>query len=293
MLAMRAASAGMSPAAALKQRLSGLSGINALKKLDDRLDDPAVLKALCDKMATLHAAIQPGPGQFLLIGEADNLNKLQQDCETLWPPAANTHFAPLGLPRTQAEVREMWTTSTSVNFCARAYPTVPPEHPDAAPLAVLGSFLRNGYLHRAIREQGGAYGGGANHDTDNACFRFYSYRDPRLAETLADFDAAIDWLCSEKHEWRAVEEAILGVIGNIDKPSSPAGEAKDAFHSALYGRAPEQRQKQRQRILEVTLKDLQRVGETYLRPEHASTAVITSPQHADTAEPLGLTIRKL
>ena len=33
-------------------------------------------------------------------------------------------------------------------------------HPDAAPLMVLAAYLRNGFLHSAIREKGGAYGGG-------------------------------------------------------------------------------------------------------------------------------------
>jgi hypothetical protein len=244
-------------------------------------------------MAALHAAIQASPAQFLVIGETDSLEALRQDCEQLWPASAEMAAAALSLAETRHSVHELWTTSTSVNFCARSYPTVPVVHPDSAPLAVLGGFLRNGYLHRAIREQGGAYGGGASHDSDSACFNFYSYRDPRLKETLADFDRAVDWLLNEKHEWRQVEEAILGVIGSLDKPSSPAGEAKDAFHNALYGRTPEQRQAQRQRILAVTLADLQRVGETYLRPERASTAVITSPQHSGLAEELGLALRQV
>jgi len=88
-------------------------------------------------------------------------------------------------------------------------------------------------------------------------------RTPRYAALLItsknDFDHAINWLLTEKHEWRQVEEAILGVIGSLDKPSSPAGEAKDAFHSTLYGRASEQRHQYRQHILAVTLEDLQRV----------------------------------
>jgi Zn-dependent M16 (insulinase) family peptidase len=292
-LAMRAASAGMSPTSALKHRLSGLAGINSLKQLDDSLEDGTALARLSDTMASLHAAIQASPAQFLLIGEADSLEALRQDCEQLWPASTETATASLNLPETRHSVHELWTTSTSVNFCARSYPTVPVSHPDAAPLAVLGGFLRNGYLHRAIREQGGAYGGGASHDSDSACFNFYSYRDPRLAETLADFDRAVDWLLNGKHEWRQVEEAILGVIGSLDKPSSPAGEAKAAFHNALYGRTPEQRQAYRQRILEVTLADLQRVGETYLRPEQASTAVITSPQNSGLAEELGLSLRQV
>jgi presequence protease len=292
-LAMQAASAGMSPTAALKQKLAGLVSIQRLKKLDDSLVDNKAITALAEKMAKLHALLQTCPSQFLLVAEKDSLEQLQADCDSLWPSPNPTQHTAFTLPAIRETVKELWTTSTSVNFCAKSYPTVAAAHPDSAALAVLGGFLRNGYLHRVIREQGGAYGGGATHDSDSASFRFYSYRDPRLAETLNDFDRSIEWLLNEQHEWRQVEEAILGVIGSLDKPSSPSGEAKDAFHSALYGRSAERRQQQRQRILAVTLEDLQRVGKTYLRPELASTAVITNPQSADIAEQLGLTLRAL
>ena len=92
-------------------------------------------------------------------------------------------------------------------------------------------------------------------------------------------------LLTERHEPRQLEEAILGVIGAIDKPGSPAGEAKSAFHNNLYGRTPAQRQRYRMHVTEVTLDDLRRVGETYLQPQQASQAVITSAaavqQHGD------------
>jgi len=158
------------------------------------------------------------------------------------------------------------------------------EHEDAAALAVLGGFLRNGYLHTSIREKGGAYGGGASHDSNIAAFKFYSYRDPRLSETLDDFDKSIDWMLNNNHEWRQLEEAILGVIGAMDKPGSPAGEARHAFHNDLHGRTREKLQAARQRVLAVTLDDLKRVTETYLKIDNASTAVITS---AATHEQLG------
>ena len=188
-------------------------------------------------------------------------------------------------------------TNTQVNFCARAYPTVTVAHPDAAPLTVLGGVLRNGFLHRAIREQGGAYGGGASHDSGIAAFRFYSYRDPRLEGTLTDFDASIDWMLEEQHEYRVLEEAILGVIGSLDKPGSPAGEAKQHFHNRLFGRTHDQREEFRQRILAVTLDDLRRVTETYLRPELASTAIITGHANLEATaavrEALGLEVQEL
>jgi Zn-dependent M16 (insulinase) family peptidase len=192
---------------------------------------------------------------------------------------------------------ELWLANTQVNFCARAYPTVPETHPDAAALTVLGGFLRNGYLHRAIREQGGAYGGGASQDSGIAAFRFYSYRDPRLAETLRDFDQAVNWMLDTRHEYRALEEAILGVIGSMDKPSSPAGEAKQHFHNRLFGRSHATRELFRQRILAVSLDDLRRVAEQYLTPGQASTAVVTGAGQRDTTtalrEELGLVLQEL
>lgn len=276
-LAMSAAASGMSPVAALSHRLRGLAGIAALKQLDDGLGEAAALDRLCQQLAALHALVSAAPRQLMAVAEAEQRASLSAALARHWSaqPTADG-FSPFAPAPRRERARQLWTTSTQVNFCAKAFPTVPVEHPDAAALAVLGPFLRNGFLHRAIRENGGAYGGGAGHDSDNACFRFFSYRDPRLADTLDDFDASIAWLLDEKHDWRQVEEAILNVVSGIDKPGSPAGEAKSAFHQALYGRSPEQREASRQRILDVRLEDLQRVGERYLRAEQASVAVITN-----------------
>ena len=130
-----------------------------------------------------------------------------------------------------------------------------------------------------------------------AAFRFYSYRDPRLEGTLQDFDEAVSWLLNSKLEYQALEEAILGVIGSMDKPSSPAGEAKQHFHNRLFGRSHDQRELFRQQILAVSLDDLQRVAATYLQPAMASTAVVTNSGQvdasADLRAELGMTLEEL
>ncbi|MEJ2106269.1 MAG: insulinase family protein [Acidiferrobacteraceae bacterium] len=291
-LAMGAAASRMSPAAALNHRWRGLAGIQALKSLDDRLSDRGALEKLAGDFQRIHEILLRAGRQFLIVGEEERRSDFAAGLGAHWRAASGglQAFSPAPIRET---VREMWVTSTQVNFCAKAYPTVPIEHEDAAPLAVLGGFLRNGFLHRVIREQGGAYGGGAGHDPDNAVFRFFSYRDPRLAETLADFDRSLDWLQSNGHDGRQLEEAILGVIGSIDKPGSPAGEAKKAFHSSLHGRTSDQRRRFRSRILGVSLDDLRRVGAQYLRPEVASVAVVTSGAASDQATDLGLETLKL
>lgn len=294
-LAMLAAASGLSAGAALQHRLRGLLGIHFLKSLDDGLDESNTLHELAGKFAQLHALVVNAPHQFLLIGEQEYQDKHAHEINARWQndTAKNAAFRAFGIDPVQRTTNECWITNTQVNFCACAFPTVPTEHEDAAALSVLGGFLRNGYLHRAIREQGGAYGGGAAHDLDNATFRFYSYRDPRLVATFDDFQQSVDWLLNGKHTWQQVEEAILGVVGSLDKPGSPAGEAKDAFYNELYRRAAHKRQLFRQRVLDVKLQDLVDVGKRYLIPENASKAVITNATQQALCEKLGLNVRHL
>jgi len=292
-LAMAAATRGFSALAAFQQRHGGLGGIRFLRQLHEQ-EGGGDSRGLLAELAALHARVQAAPRQSLLIGEADSLAAARDGLAALWADA----LAPAaggGMVWTPGEgaVREAWLTQTQVQFCARAYPAVPVDHPDAAALMALGGFLRNGFLHRAIREQGGAYGGGAGYDGNACAFRFYSYRDPRLAETLADFDASLDWLQSGRHGGEQLEEALLGIFADMDKPLSPAGEARQAFHNELYGRTVAQRQRLRERLLGLGVADLQAVAARYLRPELAATAVIAPSARADVVESLGLDIRRL
>ncbi len=276
-LAMSAAASTLTPLTTLSHQWSGLAGIQSLKALDKRLNEPAALEQFGHELRELHQLLLTAPRQLLLVAEAEEQTQLAADLAQHWQNRPNpTPLSPFQLPAaTAAPVRVGWATSTQVNFCAQAYPTVAANHPDAAPLTVLAGFLRNNYLHRLIREQGGAYGGGASHDNDNGVFRFYSYRDPRLQETLDDFERAVTTLLNTDHEWRLVEEAILGVIGSIDKPGSPAGEAKSSFYASLHGRTPAWRNQFRQQILAVHEADLKRVAERYLQPTLGHTAVVS------------------
>ena len=293
-LAMAAAAARFSNGALLHHRWSGLEGIRQLKQLDAGLEDAARLRGLAAQLQEIHHLVLAAPRQCLLVAEPEQLNDFGgRFLEALSPRVDGGAFTAFARPALCEASNQLWTTSTQVNFCARAYPTVAMDHPDAAPLSVLGGFLRNGFLHTAIREQGGAYGGGAGQDNGIAAFRFFSYRDPRLDETLADFDRALDWLAAANHTPQRVEEAILGVIAGIDKPGSPAGEAKQTFHAELHGRDRARRERFRSRVLEVNLEDLRRVAATYLVPERASTSVITAPDRAPRLAALELTTMAL
>lgn len=267
-LAMTAATSSLSPCTHLTHRWQGLEGIRFIRQLDDSLKQDAALQAFADKLKRIQALLLTAPSQLLAIGDDEHQADMEANLTAVWQDFAQSQpIEPLAPTASLQQLKQAWAVNTQINFCAKAYPTVSPSHPDAPALLVLGVFLRNGFLHRAIREQGGAYGGGANYHADSGTFRFFSYRDPRLTETLQDFDQALIWLQETQHEPRTLEEAILGIIGQIDRPASPAGEASVAFFNHLHGRTPEQRRKFRKQILQVTLEDLLRVATTHLIPK--------------------------
>ncbi|MCN4144149.1 MAG: insulinase family protein [Thiohalomonas sp.] len=293
-LAMQAAASGMSPVAHLNHKNNGLASIAFIKELDNNLHndtDDSAIKHLTQLLSSIHTKLNSSPAQFLLVCEEDVYQSCCDEILQNWDSAtihSSVSNELLNLTEIKMHVKQAWLTSTQVNFCAKVYATVPVGHVDAPPLTVLGGFLINGFLHRCIREQGGAYGSGANQDSANACFKFFSYRDPRLTNTLSDFDNSLAWLVDTTHDYQALEESILGVISSIDKPASPAGDAKMTFQSNLFGRNAQQRQKFRQQIIAVTIDDLVRVAKTYLIGQDASIAIVSNHEHEDECSKLGL-----
>lgn len=292
--AMMAASSGASGFNMQQEAWGGMTGIRALKALDDSLNDEANVQAMMDVFTAIHAKLLASSKQLLLVAEAQHEADLLASLQANWQGIdAGKCEQSFSLPAVDENQKVAWLTASQVNFCAKSFATVSGIHPHIAPLTVLGGFLRNGFLHRVIREQGGAYGGGASFDPTSGAFKFYSYRDPRLVETLNDFDASIEWLLNEEHSDLALEEAVLGVIGSMDKPGSPAGEAQGDYFLALHKRTKEQREAFRSDILKVSIAQLKEVAKTYLIKENESVAVISSPNNKDVLQELNFDIQTL
>jgi Zn-dependent M16 (insulinase) family peptidase len=294
-LAMSAACAGIAPAAMLDHRWEGLEGLRRLKALDAAMTDDNRLAEFADKLARIRDTLITAPRQMLLVGEPDREEDLRASLADVWKnaPSSNGAKGAFTCDWSEHHIRQVWSVNTQVNFCAKAYPTVDQSHADAPALMVLGPYLTNGFLHRSIREQGGAYGGGASYNSDSGAMRLYSYRDPRFTETLTDFDRAIAWLMEHRHEERQLEEAILRVLSDIDRPESPAGEAIGAYFGTRHGRTPTYRRALRRAVMGVGSDDLMRVAGKYLNGDAASVAVISNEATIEANSGLGLEICKL
>ena len=294
-LAMQIASANCNPTAKLIHKLLGLGALQEIKLLEEQLVQ-GNHQVLQQKLEQIHQKLLTSQKQWLAVCESEGMDNYLSIIENCWndqlqQAPIESVYSPE--QHTYSPNKQAWIANSQVHFCAKAYPTVAMGHADAAPLSVLGGVLRNGYLHRAIREQGGAYGGGASQDSGTATFRFYSYRDPRMGETLSDFDRSLEWLFDQPISEQSIEESILGIIGSLDKPGSPAGEAKQEFHAQLTGRTQEKREKYREQIIQVTADDLQRVAKQYLTPEKASSAILTGAHGEEEAQKLSFDIVRI
>lgn len=294
-LAMMAAAQHFTPIAKWKFERSGFAGIQFIKQFNDKLKEPTALEEFADQLGGIRNKLQNAGKQALLVVDESGFDAALAGMGSHWTRMQqnNATSGRFHLEASQAVVKQAWVTSTQVNFCAQAYPAVGADHEDAPKLAVLGACLRNGFLHSAIREKGGAYGGGASFNAESAAFMFYSYRDPRLLETYADFAKAKEWLMSSDATQAKVDEAILNVISAMDKPGSPAGEAKKAFYQQLYGRTHDVRMAYRQGVISATLQELREVAERYLDPAKVSSAVLTHSGMSEIVKEHGFEVKTL
>jgi Zn-dependent M16 (insulinase) family peptidase len=283
-LAMMAATQSYTPAARWKFERSGFSGIQYIKTLhEDLQSNDDAMQQFSEGLSSIQAKLKQSDMQALVVSDESGMDSALQSMNEVWSKTieSNVKHKAFKFAASQTPINQAWVTSTQVNFCALAYPAVMSDHEDAPKLSVLGACLRNGFLHSAIREKGGAYGGGATYNAEASAFVFYSYRDPRLMETYDDFKRARDWLMSADATQAKVDEAILNVISAMDKPGSPAGEMKKAFYQDLYGRTHAIRMAYRQGVISTTIDELRVLADKYLTTDNTSSAVLTNSQNAE------------
>ena len=266
-LSMSNAASQISDIASTNDLTSGLRFIHNTNHLSKLIGEDDELAKYLELLRSINSKISNTPSHLFTASALDKA-KLNLD----FTIKENTHhFKNQGLVALQSNPIG-WITGSQVCFCAEAFPTVDYKHEDAPALTVLGTVLRNGYLHSAIREKGGAYGAGASQDSNNKVFKFFSYRDPKCTETFKEFKKSREWSIKNITE-EQLEEGVLGVISSIDKPLSPFGEAMSDFMSSLDQKTQDERLSFRSKVKECSLADLAMVSEKYLFNESKRSAI--------------------
>ena len=283
-LAMNSAASSLNTFSATAFQMSGLRMLNQSKAAISKIKEITDANELIDTLKSIHSKVFHNPYKIFTACSPNALQEKSMEFTNIQSKAEQS----LTKPSTE---QIGWITGSQVCYCAEAFQGVPREHPDAPALSVLATVLRNGFLHTAIREKGGAYGAGATNDTSTNTFKFFSYRDPKCTETFVAFKEAIEWSktsITNQH----LEEAILGVVSSIDKPLSPVGEAKNDFNFNLENISTKERLEMRQRVINCSIEDLIRVSKKYLTGD-SNKSILAGESYREEASSLGLTLKEV
>ncbi len=285
-LAMSNAAAQVNNIAATNDITSGLNFITNTSNLSKTIDQNNNLEEYINLLSSIKDKIKISP---IYTFTASSLNQEKTNINYKFESSDNNLEIQNYLDIQNNPVG--WITGAQVCYCAEAFPTVDSFHDDAPALTVLGAVLRNGYLHSAIREKGGAYGAGAMQDSNNKIFKFFSYRDPRCAKTFDDFEKSRRWSLKDISE-EQLNEGILGVISSIDKPLSPYGEAMNDFINTLDNKDKEKRLAFRSKIKDCSINDLVEVSRKYLFNE-SKRSLIAGESYIEEIKNLNFNIRNI
>lgn len=262
--AARAAAAYLTPAARLRELWSGLEQVALMQQLATRSDEE-LKKTAASLQAMAKCLFRRGRLQCLLTAEAKAFDAFRTPVQLLLAqlPSDAEPSKEIALPE-PVEQRQGWIYSVPVNYVTQVFMTPPYQHADAAALVVLGKLMRAEYLHREIREKGGAYGGMAGHNAESGLFSLLSYRDPHLERTFRVYADAIAWAARGTFTEQSIKEAILAVFSDLDQPLSPSGNGSHEFANRRQGLTLEMRNHMRQRLLAVDRKQLMAVAQRWL-----------------------------
>jgi Zn-dependent M16 (insulinase) family peptidase len=275
-LAISLASRKFSATRSLGETWSGVHQLQTIKQLSDNLDDQKLGRLALDLGAIGKAVFTRHNFKMALIGEDAALSGALPNLTSVFngfEEGSGDGFSDPDIKLDAQTIREGWSTSSAVSFVALSFETVRMEHEDSAALSVISKILRSMYLHREIREKGGAYGGFALYSPEDGLFSFASYRDPHIISTLNAFDNAAAFICSGNFSDEDVNEAVLQVCSEIDKPDPPGPAARKAFYRQIVSLSDEMRIRFKTELLSLTRSQVMQAAEKYFDWKDTQKAV--------------------
>jgi Zn-dependent M16 (insulinase) family peptidase len=277
------AQAKLSSEGAINDRLQGIGMLHVMRRLA-KLEEGELSDLVANLNAIRATLFRAGAIRIVVTSEESMIEKLRDLL------AAFVAALPDGgadgrddKPKPLETAPEARTTPLPVAFNVRTFKTVRYTHPDAPKLLVLANYLRDTFIHRELREKGGAYGGYVQASTGGGTFYLGSYRDPNIVRTYEIYDRAVQWAIDSEIDADRLKEAILGACGDVDPLESPDIKGRREAANKATGFTREERERFKQRLLQVTADDLRRVAKIYLADGHPVQATVAGPDMVETA----------
>ncbi|RWS26152.1 Presequence protease-like protein [Leptotrombidium deliense] len=252
--AMTRAASSLTDAANLRELCGGLSYVQLLKNIsesancDDVIDKLKEVSKYVFRKNTMRCALNAEPSTI-----RTSLNLYDKFLSNLSLDSKSQKLLSLDPKPPITTLKEHHVLPFSCNYIGKAHYCAPFTHEAFSKLLVASKLMTAKYLHREIREKGGAYGGGAGLN-DGGIFSFYSYRDPNVQKTLDAFEGALKWILdSNNYSKQDLNEAKLSVFQVVDKPVIPGDQGMRQF---IRGINDQMFHEHRLRVLDVTKEDI-------------------------------------
>ena len=278
LFARRTAAAALNLPAYRDEQWNGRTQLRLLTEEAEAFETGA--DVLVEKVRALYNLVFRGERMLInLTGDAEGLSGLEAEtakmleCLKRGDGIGNPH-----VPKLQPADAGV-AISAQVCYVAKAAPAPFYRDEYAAPLLVLSRLLSNNYLYKRIRVQGGAYGGMSQYDPVNGIFSFLSYRDPNLTETLKIYSETMDYI-GKGIDGRDLEKAVIGTIGQIDRPMDPASRGYTAMIRHFSGLTEEDLLNFRNRVLDCSNEALVEAARLWLAPSQdgKSSVAVYAPR---------------
>ena len=288
--AISLASRHLSQAAHIGELWHGIGQFQAIKaQVEKTQADPAVLEALAAEFTAMARTLFKKENfKPAVIGHPDAMGRADRCIADIMSPLPNNAHSAFITPELSRDTNRPyagWYTNTAVSFVGQAFKTVRITHEDSPGLAVIAKILRSKFLHREIREKGGAYGGFALYNTEEGIFSFGSYRDPHIKRTLDVYKQACDYIMDGDYTDTDVKEAILQVCSEIDKPETPGPAAMKAFYRDITKLSDDIRKGFKDALLRLDRQRILDIARTYfsVADDQKGVAVISSKSQLEEA----------
>lgn len=150
---------------------------------------------------------------------------------------------------------EGYQSSSQVQYVCRAGNFLKGDLQYHGALRILKGIMNNEYLWNNVRVKGGAYGCMCSFGKSGDSY-FVSYRDPNLAKTIEVFEQAPEFVESFAGDERAMTQAVIGTISEMDIPMNPAAKGLRAMSLYLTNQTVEDLQTERNQVLDATAEDI-------------------------------------
>ncbi len=278
----------------LTEATSGISYLHAVRALLARMDTD--FDGVLADMAELRGLLLRRDGAlFDITGTAELCARAEQAGTSLLQALPATGAAPAtdwAAPAFPAA--EAFIAPSQINYVGKGANLYDLGYTYQGSASVILRYMRMGYLWEKVRVQGGAYGAFCMLDRMSGAFVQASYRDPNVSGTLAAYDGMVDFLHSFTPDSRALTNAIVGAIGDVDTYLLPDAKGAQALARHLTGDDAASRQRMRDEILHVTAADFRAFADVLAAArDHAAISVIGGATAEQEAKAAGWAVEKL